>query len=353
MDRRGRDRMLIEVTSLDYQCLSCSLKYLEWVIMYTIVFTEVPEVSDHVCDCVHWSTWSERSCIRLCSLKYHSLQVLQWTQSYTWSLTAGTLVNTIVYMITHYRYFSEHNRIHDHSLQVLQWTQSSTWSERSCIRLCSLKYLEWVIMYTLTPGTSVNTIVYMITHFRYFSEHKRIHDHSLQVLQWTQSYTWSRVHWSTWSEWSCIRLCSLKYLEWVIMYTIVFTEVPEVSDHVYDCVHWSTWSEWSCIRLCSLKYLEWVITLTPGTPVNTIVYMITHFRYFSEHNRIHDHSLQVLQWTQSYTWSLTSGTSVNTIVFMITHSRYFFLVSFQCHYVYYKRDTQQNIEYNKSTIVLI
>jgi hypothetical protein len=86
-----------------------------------------------------------------------------------------------------------------------------------------------------------------------------------------------------------------------IMYTIVFTGVPGVSDHEYDCVHWSTWSEWSCMQLCSLEHLEWVImntivftegtqsyswSLTPGTSVNTIVYMITHSRYFSEHNRI-------------------------------------------------------------------
>jgi hypothetical protein len=34
-----------------------------------------------------------------------------------------------------------------------------------------------------------------------------------------------------------IRLCSLKYLEWAILYTIVFTEVPGVGDLVYDCVH--------------------------------------------------------------------------------------------------------------------
>jgi hypothetical protein len=56
------------------------------------------------------------------------LITLQWTQSYTWSLIPGTSVNTIVYMIAHSRYFSEHNRIHDRSLQVLQWTQSYTWS---------------------------------------------------------------------------------------------------------------------------------------------------------------------------------------------------------------------------------
>jgi hypothetical protein len=198
-----------------------SLKYLEWTIMYTIVSTEVPEVSDHVYDCVHWSTWSEWSWIRLCSLEY-----LEWV-----------IMNTI----THSRYFSERNRIHDHSLQVLQWTQSYSWS--------------------LTPGAPVNTI-------------------------------YDCVHWSTWSERSCIRLCSLKYLEWVIMYTIVFTEVHGVSDHVCNCVHWSTWSEWSWIRLCSLKDLEWAIMYT------TIVYMITHSSYFSEHNRIHDRSLQVLQWTQ-------------------------------------------------------
>jgi hypothetical protein len=186
---------------LSIYCRLCSLEYLEWVIMNTIVFTEVPGVSDHVCNCVHWSTWSEWSWIRLCSLKY-----LEWVIMYTiWSLTPGTSVNTIVFMITHSRYFSEHNRIHDHSLQVLQWTQSYSWS--------------------LTPGTSVNTNVYI-----------------------------------------------LKYLEWVIMYTIVSTEVPRVSDHVYDCVHWSTWSEWSCI--------------------------LFHSSYFSEDNRIQDRPLQVLQWTQ-------------------------------------------------------
>ena len=94
------------------------------------------------------------------------------------------------------------------------------------------------------------------------------------------------VPWSTWSERSCIRLCSLKYLEWVIMYTIVFTEVPEVSDHVYDCVPWRTWSERSLIRLCSLKYLEWVmmytIVFTEVPEVSDHVYDCVHWRTWSE-----------------------------------------------------------------------
>jgi hypothetical protein len=276
----------------------------------TIVFTEVPGVSDHEYDCVHWSTWSEWSCIRLCSLEY-----LEWV-----------IMNTIV--------FTEVPGVSDHVCNCVHW---STWSEWSWIRLCSLKYLEisqWCRLFSPVSSTSetdvhdtteillevvhnpnynnifhlitasVNTIVYMITHSRYFSEHNRVHDRSLQVL----------VHWSTWSEWSCIRLCSLKYLEWAIMYTIVFTEVPGVS------------SEHNRIHDHSLQVLQWTQTytwsLTPGTSVNTIVYMIAHSRYFSGHNRIHDRSLHVLQWTQSYTWSLTPGTSMNTIVCIIAHFRY-------------------------------
>jgi hypothetical protein len=70
-----------------------------------------------------------------------------------------------------------------------------------------------------------------------------------------------------------------RFFEWVIMYTIVFTEVPGVSDHEYDCVHWSTWSEWSCIRLCSLKYLEWVI-------MNTIVLYSVVYLFYNTHNDI-------------------------------------------------------------------
>jgi hypothetical protein len=220
--------------------------------------------------------------------------------------------------------------VSDHVYDCVHW---STWSEWSWIRLCSLKYLEWVIMYTI-----VFTGVPGVSDHEYDCVHWSTHDHSLQVLQWTQSYNtvgsqykhpflhhWCHANPQALYQNNCrfivlYRLCSLKYLEWVIMNTIVFTEVPGVSDHVYDCVHWSTWSEWSCIRLCSLKFTH---SLTPGTSVNTIVYMITHSRYFSEHNRIHDHSLQVLQWTQSYALSLTSGTSVNTIVYMITHFRYF------------------------------
>jgi hypothetical protein len=249
MDRRGRDRMLIEVTSLDYQCLSPQSLWR--------------------------GTWSEWSCIRLCSLKY-----LKWVIMYTIVFTEAVIrpVNTIVYMITHSRCFSEHNRIHDHSLQVLQWTQSYTWS--------------------LTPGTSVNTI-----------------------------HVYDCVHWSTWSEWSCIRLCPLKYLEWAIMYTIVFTEVPGVSDHVYDCVQHNR------IHDHSLQVLQWTQTytwsLTPGTSVNTIVYMIAHSRYFSGHNRIHDHSLQVLcirlcslkylKWVIMYTIVFTEVPGVSDHVYDCVH----------------------------------